>query len=136
MSLSCPMSDQSSENPDRRPRGGSGSSAPGLTSWRSAHRARSHESAHADDNAETPPQLPSVHAHPLVPRDEAELIDHQRGLESLVAELRQAGSFAYDTEFIGELTYHPMLCLIQVATSERVTLLDPMSRDIDLRPLW
>jgi len=55
----------------------------------------------------------------------AELIEHLRG----------AGSFSYDSEFIGELTYTPKLCLIQVATTTRVALIDPLS-GIDLRPFW
>jgi ribonuclease D len=40
-----------------------------------------------------------------------------------------AGSriFGLDTEFVGEDTYHPHLCLIQVATDERLILIDPMT---------
>jgi ribonuclease D len=33
----------------------------------------------------------------------------------------------FDTEFVGEDTYHPRLCLVQVATAERLVLIDPMS---------
>lgn len=32
-----------------------------------------------------------------------------------------------DTEFVGEESYHPHLCLIQVATPERLILIDPLS---------
>src|SRR5262249_48948952 len=39
------------------------------------------------------------------------------------------------SEFIGELTYVPKLCVIQVATTERVELIDPLA-DIDLTPFW
>jgi ribonuclease D len=35
--------------------------------------------------------------------------------------------FGLDTEFVGEDTYHPHLCLVQVATSERLILIDPLS---------
>src|SRR5215471_18054215 len=35
--------------------------------------------------------------------------------------------FGLDTEFVGEDTYHPHLCLIQVATAERLYLLDPLT---------
>ncbi len=36
-------------------------------------------------------------------------------------------TFGLDTEFVGEETYHPQLCLIQVATPERLMLIDPLT---------
>jgi ribonuclease D len=56
-------------------------------------------------------------------------------LAELIAHLRDVGSFAYDSEFIGELTYIPKLCLIQVATSKRIALIDPLA-GVELRPFW
>ena len=41
---------------------------------------------------------------------------------------------AVDTEFLRERTYHPKLCLVQVATSEEVAAIDPLLID-DLSPL-
>ena len=35
--------------------------------------------------------------------------------------------FGLDTEFVGENSYHPHLCLVQVATTERLILIDPLS---------
>jgi ribonuclease D len=35
--------------------------------------------------------------------------------------------FGFDTEFIGEDTYHPQLCLVQVATAERLFVIDPLT---------
>src|SRR3954465_4754186 len=35
--------------------------------------------------------------------------------------------FGFDTEFVGEDTYHPHLCLVQVATEERLYLIDPLT---------
>ena len=35
--------------------------------------------------------------------------------------------FGFDTEFVGEDTYHPHLCLVQVATADRLILIDPLS---------
>jgi ribonuclease D len=35
--------------------------------------------------------------------------------------------FGFDTEFVGEDTYHPHLCLIQVATPQRLILIDPLT---------
>jgi ribonuclease D len=51
--------------------------------------------------------------------------------------LRAAGTFAFDTEFIGENTYHPILCQIQVATKDRVEMIDPLaiSRG-EMLPFW
>src|SRR5437870_13767381 len=88
---------------------------------RAGHRAKSHEDAHAQ-----PPPLPKIdHAtHPNVPTGEAELIIDDNALAELIDDLRTAGSFAYDSEFIGELTYVPKLCLIQVATTKRIALVD------------
>jgi ribonuclease D len=36
-------------------------------------------------------------------------------------------TFGLDTEFVGENTYHPQLCLVQVATGERRYLIDPFT---------
>jgi ribonuclease D len=41
----------------------------------------------------------------------------------------------FDTEFVGEGSYHPELCLIQVATPERLYLIDPFSAG-PLGPFW
>src|SRR5262249_16986016 len=35
--------------------------------------------------------------------------------------------FGFDTEFVGEESYHPHLCLVQVATTERLLLIDPLT---------
>src|SRR5215471_5878717 len=35
--------------------------------------------------------------------------------------------FGFDTEFVGEDTYHPRLCLVQLATADRLILIDPMT---------
>ena len=41
--------------------------------------------------------------------------------------LAQCPQIGLDTEFVGEDTYHPRLCLVQVATPERLFLIDPLS---------
>lgn len=101
-------------------------------SYRSAHRARSHESAHAEEA--TPPSGKQID-HPLVPKGPASLVTTEEQLRELVAHLRQAGRFGYDSEFIGELTYVPKLCLIQVASAERIALVDPLA-GLDVTPFW
>ena len=50
------------------------------------------------------------------------LIETARGLEELVAHLRVAGRFAFDTEFVSEETFEPVLCLVQVATRDRLAV--------------
>ena len=59
------------------------------------------------------------------------LIATQAGLEELVIHLRGSGRFAFDTEFVSEETFEPVLCLIQVATRERLAVVDPLAvRDV------
>lgn len=71
---------------------------------------------------------------PAVPTS---LLTSPQRLGELCEHLRDAGVFAFDTEFIGESTYVPILCLIQVATAERVELIDPLALDREaLRPFW
>src|SRR5215207_4779580 len=84
------------------------------------YRARSHESAHAADEGK-PVVIPDL---PLVSKTQPALLTKQGEIEELIGHLRAVGRFAYDSEFIGELTYHPKLCVIQVATHERVALID------------
>src|SRR5271166_4907288 len=36
-------------------------------------------------------------------------------------------AIGFDTEFVGEESYHPRLCLVQVATPTRLMLIDPLS---------
>jgi ribonuclease D len=120
---------------DNGPGGGSGSRRDRRRGYsRADHRARAHADAHSDDAAPPPPH--EALDHPLVPQGPAPLLATNAELQELIEHLRAAGSFAYDSEFIGELTYHPKLCVIQVASAERVALIDPMAPGIELRPFW
>ena len=94
-------------------------------------RSRSHDSAHAE-------QAPDEHErviHPLISHGPPEFVDRPEPFAELLDHLRTSKRFAYDSEFIGELTYVPKLCLIQVATSQRVALIDPLA-GLDLSPFW
>src|SRR3954467_13600381 len=71
---------------------------------RSRHRTAAHDSAHADSTDHGLNEPPS---HPLIPRGEVPLIQTDAAMTHLIAKLRAAGSFAYDSEFIGELSYLP-----------------------------
>ena len=72
-----------------------------------------------------------------LPAPPADLLTTPPRLAELCDHLRSAGTFAFDTEFIGETTYHPILCLIQVATAQRVEMIDPFALDRQaLLPFW
>jgi ribonuclease D len=68
-------------------------------------------------------------------RTEVVFVEDQRGLAAAVQAIGQAPVVGFDTEFVGESTYEPQLCLLQVSTPERILLIDPLSR-IDLREFW
>ena len=56
-----------------------------------------------------------------------EIVTTPEGLAACLGHLAACRSFGFDTEFVGENTYHPQLCLVQVATAERLYLLDPLA---------
>ena len=48
-------------------------------------------------------------------------------LAACCAHLAAQPQFGFDTEFVGEDTYHPRLCLVQAAAPDRLFLIDPLS---------
>lgn len=48
-------------------------------------------------------------------------------LAECLAHLATCPVFGFDTEFVGEDSYHPRLCLVQVATPERLYVIDPFT---------
>ena len=90
-----------------------------------------HHAATQDEDATSAPLL----EHQLVPRGEAQLVTTKDGLVEALAHVRAAGTFAYDTEFIGEESYWPRICLVQLATTERVILVDAVAVP-DLAPIF
>ena len=69
------------------------------------------------------------------PLRELETVRTPEALADLCGQLKEAGRFALDTEFVGERTYLPRLCLVQVATSGFIGLVDTMAVEV-LDPLW
>lgn len=63
------------------------------------------------------------------------LIATPAGLRELVGHIRDEGRFAFDTEFVSEDTFEPVLCLLQVATSSRLAAVDPQGVG-DLSEFW
>ncbi|MCC6134907.1 MAG: ribonuclease D [Candidatus Contendobacter sp.] len=54
-------------------------------------------------------------------------IADQPALADFCAGLRGADWLALDTEFIRERTYYPQLCLIQIASADRIACIDPLA---------
>jgi ribonuclease D len=63
------------------------------------------------------------------------VITSQAGLIELCAKISATGRFAFDTEFVGEDSYQPEVCLIQVATDSFQAIVDPLA-GVDARPFW
>src|SRR6516162_8948759 len=56
-----------------------------------------------------------------------QLVTQPEELPACCEYLASCRRFGLDTEFVGEDTYHPHLCLVQVATVDRLILIDPLS---------
>jgi len=100
------------------------------SSHRRKHRQQSHTKSHAQAKI-----TPVLQGNPLVPTEDAEWIENEADFLALCDSLKQNGIFAFDTEFIGEDSYFPHICLIQVSTIQGVTLIDPFKIK-DLTPLY
>jgi len=66
---------------------------------------------------------------------EVKIARDQAGVEEACALLAEAGSFAFDTEFVGEDYYEAEVCLIQAATESVCVLIDPLA-GVDVGPFW
>jgi ribonuclease D len=55
------------------------------------------------------------------------MISQPEELVQCCAYLQTCPQFGFDSEFVGEKTYQPSLCLVQVATPERLFVIDPLS---------
>jgi ribonuclease D len=98
--------------------------------YRRKKRERHHAAAQ-DEDASSAPHL----EHQLVARGDATLVTTVEALEESLAHVRAKGVFAYDTEFIGEESYWPRICVVQLATTERVILVDAFAVT-DLKPIF
>src|SRR5262245_4210007 len=54
-----------------------------------------------------------------------QIITDPRELSTCCEYLASCARFGFDTEFVGEDTFHPRLCLVQIATPDRLILIDP-----------
>jgi ribonuclease D len=63
------------------------------------------------------------------------MVDTDSALAECVEHLSAHRLLGFDTEFVGEDTFRPELCLIQVSTPERLYLIDPYEIS-SLAPFW
>ncbi|WP_077146276.1 ribonuclease D [Sphingopyxis sp. KK2] len=63
------------------------------------------------------------------------LIETSAALVEFCDLIKDSDFIAVDTEFMRENTFWPELCLIQVANSEHAAAIDPLAKDMELKPL-
>ena len=73
-------------------------------------------------------------SHPSKPPDVL-YVESQSQIDEFCDACRKEGRFAFDTEFVMEESFQPELCLIQLATTDRVVVIDPY-KDLDAGPIW
>ena len=56
-------------------------------------------------------------------------------LDQYCRRLAESRSVAFDTEFVSEHTYRPVLCLVQVATEDELAVIDAVAVE-NLQPFW
>ncbi len=95
-------------------------------------RDQSHRQSHSQDTLES---LGPVAPHPLACSEGPVVVQTDQALAEMIEHLTAAGSFAFDSEFIGERSYRPHLCVVQVATTRKIYVVDPLS-GLDLLPFW
>jgi ribonuclease D len=71
----------------------------------------------------------------MSPSPEERIVTTRDQLRELVQHVRAQGRFAFDTEFVSEDTFEPVLCLLQVATDRRLAVIDPQAVG-DVTMLW
>jgi ribonuclease D len=98
---------------------------------RRRQRARHHESAEREHGGGHGPRID----HPLVPKGDHEVLADASAVRDFAEHARAEGLMAFDTEFIGEESFRPRICLVQVSTTSRVALIDPLSA-VDPRPIY
>jgi len=62
-------------------------------------------------------------------------VEDQQHLLAVCQQCRDEGRFAFDTEFVMEDRFETEVCLLQIATGDSVSIIDPFL-DLDLKPIW
>ncbi|MFO0938167.1 MAG: ribonuclease D [Gemmataceae bacterium] len=63
------------------------------------------------------------------------VVDSPEAFDDCLDHLSRCPGLAFDTEFVGEFSYRPELCLVQVATLERLFVIDPYAVG-KMDPFW
>lgn len=63
------------------------------------------------------------------------IITDSADLANRIEGLKDETFVTVDTEFVREKVYYPLLCLIQIAGSKDALAIDPLAKDLDLKPL-
>lgn len=92
-----------------------------------SHRRRKRAAWHRQADGAVGEQPPPVLEHALVPGGPPLLVEDAASLDDLIDRLERAKVVGFDTEFIGEETFRPRVCLVQVATESEVALVDPLA---------
>lgn len=79
--------------------------------------------------------MPETTRRSTIAVPDAEIVSDQRLFGRVCDTLGKSDRFAFDAEFIGEDAYHCQVCLIQVATQDRVWLIDPLA-GFDVTGFW
>ena len=64
------------------------------------------------------------------------LINDTNSLAAFCKPLHDTEFITVDTEFMREKTYWPELCLVQIAGPNAFAAIDPLAKNIDLKPLF
>jgi len=72
-------------------------------------------------------------ARPFSVKYDSITTDHR--LRQYCRELSESESIAFDTEFVSEHTYRPVLCLVQVSAGGKLAVIDALAID-DMTPFW
>ena len=64
-----------------------------------------------------------------------ETIADDSALRQYCEDLSRAKTICFDTEFVSEHTFRPLLCLVQVAADDRLAIIDPLSI-ASMTPFW
>ncbi|WP_407181193.1 ribonuclease D [Bradyrhizobium sp. STM 3562] len=65
-----------------------------------------------------------------------EVITNSSELAAACDRLARHPVITVDTEFLRETTYYPLLCVVQMASSEEAVVIDALAGDIDLKPFF